>query len=178
MSATTTGTMKIRGKRKDIERFLSEGIEPIGDRIERLNPEYIPPEKEITTVKLSSDRVTEVGIRVKGENGFLVRETNKNLIESEEIYFQIYEKNEDDLCYLFIKNYSVLNEISADELAPISEKYDIDMKIYAFEGFSFNQEIEIHKGTIIKDKKITFENYAWDCIDPTIGGGGVPKTIL
>ena len=46
-----------------------------------------------------------------------------------------------------------------------------DIKIYAFEaGMEFNQDIEIIKGKIIKDKEIKFENYQWECIEPNIGG--------
>ncbi len=44
-------------------------------------------------------------------------------------------------------------------------------KIYAFEqGKEFNQNLEVVKGEIIKDEVIEFDDYVWECIDPTIGG--------
>lgn len=53
----------------------------------------------------------------------------------------------------------------------ISKKYNVDLKIYAFEkGMEFNRDIEIHKGRIIKDNKIEFKDYEWECINPLIGG--------
>lgn len=61
--------------------------------------------------------------------------------------------------------------IEVETLSEISKKYNIDFKIYAFEmGMEFNQDIEIIKGQIIKNEEITFNNYGWECIDPTMGG--------
>lgn len=53
----------------------------------------------------------------------------------------------------------------------ISKKYNIDLKIYAFErGMEFNLDIEVSKGKVIKSEVIKFDNYMWDCIDPLSGG--------
>ncbi len=61
--------------------------------------------------------------------------------------------------------------IDTDYLRIISNLYDIDFKIYAFEGgMQFNKDIEIIKGKIIKDEEIRFNNYIWECIDPELGG--------
>ena len=61
--------------------------------------------------------------------------------------------------------------IDTDCLRIISKLYDIDFKIYAFEGgMQFNKDIEIIKGKIIKDEEIRFNNYIWECIDPELGG--------
>ena len=61
--------------------------------------------------------------------------------------------------------------IDTDCLRIISNLYDIDFKIYAFEGgMQFNKDIEIIKGKIIKDEEIRFNNYIWECIDPELGG--------
>jgi hypothetical protein len=55
--------------------------------------------------------------------------------------------------------------------ADLSLKYNIDFRIYGFEsGFKFNQDIEIIKGVIIKNKTIKFDNYNWECICPDKGG--------
>ena len=61
--------------------------------------------------------------------------------------------------------------IDVEYFAEMSKKYDIDFKIYAFEqGKEFNQNLEVVKGEIIKDEVIEFDDYIWECIDPTIGG--------
>lgn len=51
------------------------------------------------------------------------------------------------------------------------KKYGVDMRIHAFErGMQFNQIIEIIDGKITKNEEITFDDYYWDCICPTVGG--------
>ncbi|MGR5995465.1 hypothetical protein ACT7C9_25025 [Bacillus cereus] len=56
-------------------------------------------------------------------------------------------------------------------LATLSKEYNVDIKIYAFEkGMEFNQDVEIHKGEIIKNVEIEFDNYMWECINPNMGG--------
>ena len=61
--------------------------------------------------------------------------------------------------------------IHVKQLLEISKKYNIDLKIYAFErGMEFNLDIEVSKGKVIKSEVIKFDNYMWDCIDPLSGG--------
>lgn len=61
--------------------------------------------------------------------------------------------------------------IYTEQLLKISKKYNIDLKIYAFEGgMEFNLDIEVSKGKVIKSEVVEFDNYMWDCIDPLSGG--------
>lgn len=102
-------------------------------------------------------------------NTLYIKETVRNFIKltSEEIYIYGNDKDEQLVCV----DYKSAWGIDADELVGISKEYNIDFKIYAFErGMEFNQDIEIIKGEIIKDNKIEFVNYIWDCINPEIGG--------
>ena len=51
------------------------------------------------------------------------------------------------------------------------QKYEVDMKLYAFEkGMEFNQDILIVSGIILRNLDIKFEDYNWECICPTVGG--------
>ena len=53
----------------------------------------------------------------------------------------------------------------------VSKQYQVDIKTYAFEkGEQFNRDIEYHKGEMIKNDKITFDSYEWECVDPSLGG--------
>ena len=59
----------------------------------------------------------------------------------------------------------------AEELLALCKKYSVDMKLYAFEkGNEFNQDILIVDGQILRDNRIAFEDYNWECICPTLGG--------
>ena len=59
----------------------------------------------------------------------------------------------------------------AEELLASCKKYSVNMKLYAFEkGSEFNQDILIVGGEILKNDRIAFEDYNWECICPTLGG--------
>lgn len=59
----------------------------------------------------------------------------------------------------------------AEELSALCKKYSVDMKLYAFEkGMGFNQDILIVGKEILRDNRIAFEDYNWECICPTVGG--------
>ena len=59
----------------------------------------------------------------------------------------------------------------AEELLALCQKYEVDMKLYAFEkGMRFNQDILIVGKEILRDNRIAFEDYNWECICPTVGG--------
>ena len=53
----------------------------------------------------------------------------------------------------------------------MSKKYSLDFRFYGYEcGMEFNQEIEVVNGKTTINRKITFENYYWECPDPEMGG--------
>jgi len=151
------GTLKVRGNIEDIKRFLKEGLVPttftwIGQTTE-------PPEITETEHYFTMKSIT---------GSFYVKDTNRNFIESE-IDFEYGDEKDENV--LVINDYKAAWGIDAKDLAEISRRYNIDLKIYAFErGMQFNQDIEIHKGQIIKDEEIEFDDYDWECIMPNLGG--------
>ena len=72
---------------------------------------------------------------------------------------------------MLVVGFEAVNLIDTKFLRNMSEKYNLDFKIYGFEqGREFNQDVEVVAGKIIKDELIEFDDYIWECIDPTIGG--------
>ena len=56
-------------------------------------------------------------------------------------------------------------------LTDLSAQYNLDFKIYAYErGMEFNIDFEVHKGKIIVNDEIKFDDYEWECTNPSIGG--------
>lgn len=96
-----------------------------------------------------------------------IKGTTRHFLKPEE--YNMCSENEDEIIIPLVLKAAW--GIEADALRAISQRYDIDFKIYAFEmGMEFNQDIEIVKGKIIKNEEIHFNNYWWECIDPMIGG--------
>ncbi|AJA41398.1 hypothetical protein AXJ14_gp078 [Geobacillus virus E3] len=97
-------------------------------------------------------------------NHFHVKGSRRNFIES-----NIIEWYFDD--HILMLDLSGAWTIDVETLTDLSKEYQLDFKIYAFErGMEFNIDFEVHKGEIIKCEEITFNDYDWECINPTMGG--------
>ena len=158
------GNLKIRGKKENIIKFLEEGTSLLEGLWE---PKEIKPKIEINNcdeIEIKNlDKLKEIDL-------LYIKGTHRNFIGPVEngIYIYDIDEKEQIIC---LENFKAAWGIDADALRVISNRYDIDIKIYAFEaGMEFNQDIEIIKGKIIKDDEIKFENYQWECIEPNLGG--------
>lgn len=144
------GTLKIRGEKEDVINFLKNGITPIGLMGDTAEPEI---------------EETEYHTMVKTEKGgFYLEGTRRGFIEESSIW---YEYDRDVLAVEYKQAWG----LDPEQLRAISEKFNIDLKIYAFEkGMEFNEHVEIHKGVIMKNEEIKFDDYDWECPCPNIGG--------
>ncbi|MBH0331460.1 hypothetical protein ABH14_16930 [Brevibacillus brevis] len=144
-----SGALKVRGEKEDVLRFLKEGLEPTGGLFS--TGEAVVTEDEDSIV-LKTDLM-----------GFHINGTHRCFTESTVVEWE-YDR-------MLILDVDCAWGIDVDGLAEVSKKYNLDFKIYAFEkGMEFNQDVEIHKGEIIKNDEIHFDDYQWECIDPRIGG--------
>ena len=144
------GTLKIRGEKEDIVNFLKNGITSVGV-VGDLYESIIEDNKLFLTVTST-------------HTDFYVNNTTRGFIIQDKIYYD-YDSN------FLALHFRQAWDIDAQELSKISKTYHLDFKIYAFErGAEFNRDIEIHKGNIIRDKVIHFDDYNWECICPYIGG--------
>lgn len=158
------GILKIRGKKENIINFLEEGTS-LSDGL--WEPKEIKPK-----VKLNEyDEIEIENInKEKGTNCLYIKGTRRHLIApiNYEIYLYNLDEEEQIIC---LENFKAAWEIDTEALRAISNRYNIDVKIYGFEcGMEFNQDVEIIKGKIMKDKEIHFKNYQWECIEPNLGG--------
>lgn len=153
------GKLKIRGKKENILDFFKNGISLIdykeGESIE------IVPDIEMND---------ELFIKNLGKiSTIYIKETRRHFLKPDFAYIDTYNIGKKES--IIVMHFKAAWGIATESLAEISKKYNIDFKIYAFEmGSEFNQDIEIVKGNIIKNEEITFDDYVWECIDPTMGG--------
>lgn len=145
------GTLKVRGTKENLLKWMQEGFEP--------NPGATMSEyNDGIVVAKPYDSVSFVGMGRCFAN-----------LEEKCFYFRP-DRKKSEVGIILIPMSAAWN-IAAEELATISAKYNVDFKIWAFEeGMQFNQDIEVIGGDIIKDVQIKFDNYYWDCIKPEIGG--------
>ena len=156
MANWCNGTLKVRGSKEEVKNFLLGALEPNAQGLFN----SIPVEKEIEEDDWS--------FAISAKRGFYVKGSRRNGVGSNiEFYFE--DEKEEYVCV--IDDYEAAWDIDVRALVRNSKEYNVDLKIYAFErGMEFNRDIEIHKGEVIKDDTITFNDYDWECIDPRIGG--------
>lgn len=145
------GTLRVRGKSKDLQNFVLKGLRPV----DYLGNEY---------AELELDKLWCVSCN----KTCWIEGTRRGFVNNLEVSFEDYE---DDSIQTISLDVKFAWGISADELLKTCEKYHIDMKIHGFEkGMEFNQIIEIVDGKILKDEELNFEDYQWDCICTNMGG--------
>lgn len=146
------GTLKIRGDKENVRKFLLESITVPGSVFGNT------PELEVE----EDDNY----LRMKSKWGLYVKGSHRQFIQGE-IEWYAY----DGVNTLCIDCYEGAWGIDTETLVRLSKEYQIDIKIYAFErGMKFNLDFEVHKGELIKDLEVTFDDYEWDCPCPTMGG--------
>lgn len=145
------GKLKVRGNKKNLIEFILKGLQPVSYFGDKKDPLKINENEYITS---------QCGCWIEG--------TTRGFIENLDLYIGDLSENDQEIIFFDSK---FAWGIEATELREICKKYNIDMRIYAFErGMEFNQEIEIIDGEITIDRKITFDDYRWKCPFPDIGG--------
>lgn len=145
------GCLKVRGKAANVKKFILEELKPV-DLLGNTLP------------KLELSGFGEV----ESDKDCWIEGTTRGFVEN---LYEDFSSVEDDKIFTTILDAKFSWAVDAVELLALCKKYSVDMRLYAFERASeFNQDILIVGGEILKDNRITFGDYAWECICPTLGG--------
>lgn len=145
------GTLKVRGTKKNLIEFILQGLHPVN---------YFGDKKE--PLKIDEDEY------ITSQCECWIEGTTRGFTENLDLYLGNLSEDNQEIIFL---DSEFAWGIEAQELLKTCKKYNVDMRIYAFErGMGFNQEIEIVDGKITIDKYIKFDNYQWECSMPDIGG--------
>lgn len=144
------GTLRVRGTKENLTKFVLEGLSPVT---------YIGQELEPL-------KMNDLGC-IDCERCW-IKGTYRGFVVDSHVYFDDLEDEEETTIGLETE---FAWGISSEELLNSCKQYGVDMRIHAFErGMCFNQIIEIIDGEITKDEEVEFDDYNWDCICPNIGG--------
>lgn len=155
-----TGDLKVRGKYKDIKEFLSKEMVILGGS--PFNREYKEPIID-----------ESCGIEIKvGNQGMWFRNAYRSYFENNiDIWIDDELKEGDSIITLNLGELQTAWGTDTEALTKLSKQYKLDLKIYAYErGMEFNIDFEVHKGEVIKNNEIKFDDYVWECTNPEIGG--------
>lgn len=159
------GTLRVRGKMKDLKRFVSEGILST-------NHEWVEgvPMTKMTPLKMEEYEDGErCGFSVlEGVQGAWLKGTRRHFVQQD--YIEMESRAWDDVRTLCLEIQAAWG-MDATQLQAICKEFSVDMRVYGFEcGMEFNQNIEIINGEITKDREVKFDDYEWECICPRQGG--------
>ena len=145
------GCLKVRGKAANVKKFILEGLKPV---------DFFG--KDLPKLELS-----DIG-EVESDKNCWIEGTNRGFVENLLVDFSFVE---DEETFTAVLDTKFAWAADAEELLALCKKYSVDMKLYAFEkGNEFNQDSLIVDGQILRDNRIAFEDYNWECICPTLGG--------
>ena len=153
------GTIKLRGNSEDLKRFFAEGIEPARDV-------YGRDQKTIAdSIECNFGEYNEVIIK----DELHIKGTRRAFIQN--------------CCVVWDRAYAIVympirqawafcgDENDRNRWVEISRQFKLDIRLYGFEcGMEFCQEVEIIDGEIAMSNEITYDNWAWECPMPSMGG--------
>nr|WP_278545727.1 hypothetical protein [Catenibacterium mitsuokai] len=138
------GTLRVRGTKENLTKFVLEGLQSV---------DYIGEDLEA----LKMDEYSHVEC-----SRCWIKGTRRGFILDLDEY--IDDWNDEGKIAIGLEAEFAWG-ISSEELLNSCKQYGVDMRIHAFEcGMCFNQIIEII------DEEVKFDDYNWDCICPNVGG--------
>lgn len=165
------GSLKVRGKKKDILKFFTEGVNAYKGHWE--NDRYIKevqPKSECFRVEEDSE---ETNIYYKDDFTY-IEGTKRAFLTDEDRYVCIPNDEPEDKTLVVVTKVSQAWDLRVEDWIDISKKYKLDLKLYGIDkGWGFDRAIEIWNGTVIQNYATTYKNYdefKWNCPFPWMGG--------
>lgn len=160
------GTLHLRGKVKDIHRFLKEGISKNGSMLDKDIRETIvdnsSPEEGVVSFEFMNDQFM---------NDPWVVDTQRAFLNNQYVAIPYKDENEETSISLGVRqawSFKVNNWIA------LSKKYNIDIRLNGFEcGMRFGQEITILRGDpepTVDEEVLKYNDWEWECPFPNMGG--------
>ena len=166
------GVLKVKGKKKDLLRFINEGIERYG---------YPRDEKDEYTkypLNVETDEYGDTFVNYTDEenNTWLYFKDSRRCFIEDSINWIWDSSEEAELEEEYIQCLDIKQawRLEPDYFKEISKEYNIDFRMKGFEsGCCFTQVIEIIKGVItinLVNEYKDYKEYQWDVYDPRLGG--------
>lgn len=167
------GVLKVRGKKKDLLKFLNEQLERRGFPFDDLKDDYSTYDLNVET-----DEFGDIFVEHTDEEHFswlYFKDSRRCFVETD-IDWHWNTDDEVDLEEEYIQCLDIKQawRLEPDYFKEISLKYNIDFKTIGIEkGCCFSQKLEIVKGEIISYLEGDYETrqeFEWEVYDPRLGG--------
>ena len=164
------GVLKVCGLMENVSKFLLEGIDyndyqdtPHMNKDGAVSLEEIAIPREAVTKEISDN-----GVYITNTYELYIKDTRRMFVASDVIGSNVIRRENTSLVLIDVKQAWY---VEAKDLAKISAKYGVDLRIFTTEsGMEFCQEIEVINGEITIDRKVPYSDFMWEAPDPRIGG--------
>lgn len=159
------GTIKFRGSKDNVIKFLSEGIHAVS---------FLG--KDVDGVEVSIDGIFDGIIVTQAEDGYFIfhiDNTTRAFIEKEDLTSSYLTEFDETDEYITELSFKQAWDINPDEYQNIADKYGLDIHIFAYEcGQCFTREVEIIHHDLIKNitNDYDWDDYQWNVPFANIGG--------
>ena len=151
------GTLKLRGKPENIIKFVETGINKYRFDFDKAESILLP--HDFTRIDKSP-----YGIEVDINDTAYIEGSYRAFVEPCSFYM-------DDEEQVVVIPFRQAWGLKSSDYVDISQKYDIDVRVYGVEcGMEFCQELEVIKGEITKQAEYHYNDWAWECPFPNMGG--------
>ena len=155
------GTLHLRGKVKDIHRFLSEGI---SKSVSLWN-------RDIQETIIDDSRPKEGVVAFNFMHDPWIVDTQRAFLNDQYVAIRYKDENEETSTSLVVNQ---AWSFKTDNWIALSKKYDIDIRLNGFEcGGKFGQQITILRGDpepTVDEEVLKYDDWEWECPFPNMGG--------
>lgn len=155
------GTLHLRGKVKDIHRFLSEGI---SKSVSLWN-------RDIQETIIDDSRPKEGVVAFNFMHDPWIVDTQRAFLNDQYVAIRYKDENEETSTSLGVHQ---AWSFKTDNWIALSKKYDIDIRLNGFEcGGKFGQQITILRGDpepTVDEEVLKYDDWEWECPFPNMGG--------
>lgn len=152
------GTLKLRGNTRNIYKFFSEGLDTSEWPVEAWNKDQVVNKSTANFFWFEFNHEPHIA------------GTQRAFITDDQVFVDASEVT-DIICINIKQAWSFISREKLDEWKTISDKYNLDLKLFGVEsGAEVIEEVIIIKGQSPITNTIHFENWKWDCPFPCMGG--------
>jgi hypothetical protein len=160
------GTLRIRGKVKDIIQMFFDNLEIVTYTGE--NARKSTPIKDDVSVYWNCEARSYFEFYGLKEGVVYFKDSKRLMVNEGEFEYRKDELDEVRSCAMDVQQ---AWRLDVKYLAELSGKYNLEMKITGFElGQEMVQRIYVKNGEVLENEEIEYEDWYFDCICPRLGG--------
>ena len=172
------GTLRIRGPKKNVMKFLNECFEVNDVRFRDDQGQLMPVRSMMEGVKTEDVNVGSwVPVHLNGNGEYIyVAGTKRAFIEWDPV-IGMYQNGmvvyhyDDNMTMMVILPVKQAWSFHDEDWIEISKNYEIDLHLFGWEcGMEFSQELEIQNGKVMKDETCEYTDWLWESPCPFVGG--------